>query len=191
MLSINTINLIIYIVLLSIIFVCILGILLSIRFQKKQKQKYQECIKIIKEKTKNSNNENNLINNKQIELMGSLYNNYIQFQNLVCGQNLGFTEFLTDEMKEYYIERVKLYENKQYREIINNFELLNYDIVNKTNDSIEFRINFKCINYIEKNNQIISGNNLKPVNRIILVHYKNINNKWLINRIEKAYEKYE
>lgn len=186
---------------LCIIFLIILLVstILSIKFQMKQNKKYNECLKLIKEKENGTLNVNNGITDDDIrkiddkvnpnELMINLYNTYLEFIEMLNNNNKDFEGILNGFIKEFYINKIKIYKMKKHNEITKDIELINYSILEFDKKKLKFRINIRCFNYKTSKEEIISGSNLEKVEQIFFITYIKFRKKWLINNIEKVYEK--
>ena len=195
MLSIDAINSIIYVVLTVTIVVCSLGLVIAIKFQNKQNKKYQECLKLIKEKENKTLNDQTFIEIEELKdidinkLMIELYDTYLLFVDRLNNNDKNFENILSENLKDFYEDKIDIYNKKYYKEITNNIELINYSILECQNGQLKFRITINCFNYKQKNEQIISGNNLQRVEQVFIVNYIKTNDKWLIDAIEKVLEK--
>ena len=186
---------------LCIIFLTILLIstILSIKFQMKQKKKYKECLDLIKEKENGTLNVNNGVSEENIqkidesvnlnELMTNLYNTYLEFVERLNKNNKDFEGILIGFIKEFYINKIKIYKMKKHKEITKDIGLINYSLLEFEKKKLKFRINMSCFNYKTSKDQIIGGSNLERVEQIFLITYVKFRRKWLINNIEKVYEK--
>ena len=186
---------------LCIIFLIILLIstILSIKFQMKQKKKYNECLDLIKEKENGTLNTNSYVTEEDIkkiddkvnlnELMINLYNTYLEFMERLNKNNKDFEGILIGFIKEFYINKVKVYKLKKHKEITKDVELVNYSILEFDKKKLKFRINITCFNYKTSKDKIIGGSNLERVEQIFLITYVKFRKKWLINNIEKVFEK--
>ena len=195
MLSIDTINSIVYVILTVTIVVCSLGIVIAIKFQNKQNKKYQECLNLIKEKENKTLNDQTLVEIEELKgidinkLMIELYDTYLLFVDRLNNNDKNFENILSKALKEFYESKIDIYNKKYYREITDNVELINYSILECENGQLKFRITINCFNYKQKNEQIISGNNLQRVEQVFIINYMKSNDKWLIDSIEKVLEK--
>jgi preprotein translocase subunit YajC len=186
---------------LCVIFLIVLLIstILSIKFQMKQKKKYNECLDLIKEKENGTLNTNSGVTEKDIkkiddkvnlnELMTNLYNTYLEFIERLNKNNKDFEGILIGFIKEFYINKVKVYKLKKHKEITKDIELVNYSILEFDKKKLKFRINITCFNYKTSKDEIIGGSNLERVEQIFLITYVKFRKKWLINNIEKVFEK--
>lgn len=198
MLWIEAINDIIVIISTIVIVICSLGIVIATKFQRQQKKKYQECLKLINEKENGNLIKNGLGSNdikkinKNIDinkLMTKLYDKYLEFINKINKNDKDFNNILTGFMKEFYENKIDIYNSKEYFEIVENIELINYSILEFDNDKLKFRINTTCFNYKKRKDEIISGSNLEKIEQIVLLTYVKQKREWLISNIEKVYEK--
>ena len=186
----NKIMLVIIIIILSVISV---GIIFSIIFNNKQSKKYDECIRLIKEKengTLKSKNDLNIDSKVDVnKLMQKLYDIYLEFVNKLNNNDEAVLSLLNGFIKEVYKNKLDIYKTKNINEISDSIELLNYSILEYEKNKIQFRINISCFNYKKTKDVITSGNNLERVEQIFLITYVKSRNKWIINNIEKVYEK--
>ena len=199
MLSIEQINYIVVISLSIVILICSIGIIISMRFQNKQKKKYQECVRLIKEKEDGTLNVKNGLDIEEIKkidknidpnkLMMKLYDTYLEFVNKLNNNDKGFENILSGFIKEFYENKIDIYNQRGYVEVIDSIELVNYSITEFEKEKLKFRVSITCFNYKKVNDQIISGSNLERVEQIIILTYIKNKRKWLINNIEKVYEK--
>lgn len=199
MLSIEEINFILVIFLSIVIFICSIGILIATRFQNKQKKKYQECLRLIKEKEDGTLSVKNGLDIEEIKkvdknidpnkLMMKLYDTYLELINKLNNNDKDFENILNGFIKEFYENKIDIYNQRGYLEIIDSIELVNYSITEFEKEKLKFRVSITCFNYKKVNDQIISGSNLERVEQIIILTYVKNKKKWLINNIEKVYEK--
>jgi len=199
MLSIEKINYIMVIISTIVILVCSISIIISIRFQNKQKRKYKECLRLIKEKEDGTLNVKNGLDEKDIKkidskidinkLMMQLYDIYLEFVNKLNNNDKNFENILDGFIKEFYENKIDIYTNKGYIEIIDTIELVNYSITEFDKEKLKFRINITCFNYKMINDNVISGSKYERVEQIFILTYIKSKRKWLISNIEKVYEK--
>lgn len=199
MLVIDGINAVIVIILTIIIVVCSVGIVIAIQFQNKQKKKYQECLKLIKEKEDGTLNVKNGLDIEEIKkidktidvnkLMMKLYDTYLEFINRLNDNDKNFDNILSGFMKEFYENKIDIYNAKNYYEKIDNIELVSYSIVEFDKDKLKFKVNITCFNYKMRKEEIISGSNLVRVEQIFILTFVKLKRKWLINNMEKVLEK--
>lgn len=193
MLVIPLANKIMLAILIFILFIISLGIILSIIFNNKQSKKYNECLRLIKEKengTLKSKNDLNIDSKVDVnKLTQKLYDIYLEFVNKLNNNDEAVLSLLNGFIKEIYKNKLDIYKTKNINEISDSIELLNYSILEYEKNKIQFRINISCFNYKKTNDVITSGNNLERVEQIFLITYVKSRNKWLINNIEKVYEK--
>jgi hypothetical protein len=123
------------------------------------------------------------------ELMINLYNTYLEFVERLNKNNKDFEGILIGFIKEFYINKVKVYRLKKHKEITRDIELVNYSILEFDKKKLKFRINITCFNYKTSKDEIIGGSNLEKVEQIFLITYVKFRRKWLINNIEKVFEK--
>lgn len=172
---------------------------ISIKFQMKQKKKYNECLNLIKEKENGTLNTNSSVTEEYIhkiddkvnlnELMTKLYNTYLEFLERLNKNNKDFEGILIGFIKDFYINKINVYKLKKHKEITKDIELVNYSILEYDKKRLKFRINITCFNYKTSKDEIIGGSNLERVEQIFLLTYVKFRSKWLINNIEKVYEK--
>jgi len=193
MLAIPLANKIMLVILIIILCIISIGIILSIIFNNKQSKKYNECLRLIKEKengTLKSKNKLNIDSRVNVnELMQKLYNMYLEFINKLNVNDESVLNLLNGFIKEVYKNNLEIYKAKNINEVTDSIELLNYSILEYENDKIEFRLTINCFNYKKTKDVITSGDNLNKVEQIFLITYVKNKNKWLINGIEKVYEK--
>lgn len=199
MLAINLVCSTLAIVICAIVFVISLGLFMANDFTKKQNKKYEDCINIIKEKGNNTLEVKISLTKEDIHkisprlnidnLMENLYNTYLKFEKNLKNLYTNFDGILTDDIKLCYEKRVENYKSNNYREVIDEIDLLGYSITQYEKDKLKFRININCFNYKEKNDIVVSGSNSKKTNLILLVSYEKNKNKWLISNYERVYEK--
>lgn len=199
MLFFDTINEITVAIVTIVILVCSIGIVIAVEFQKKQKKKYKECLKLIKDKETGMLNIVNGFDPNQIKnidndvdtdkLMCELYDTYLIFVEKVNKNENDFDNILTGFINDFYRNKVEVHIGKKSAEIVDNIELIGYSILEYNKEKLTFRVNITCFSYKKKKEIIVSGSNLERVEQIILISYVKRKNKWLINNIEKAYEK--
>lgn len=199
MLTIEDINYIMVIISTIVILICSISIIISVRFQNKQKRKYKECLRLIKETENGTLNVKNGLDEKDIKkidpkidinkLMMKLYDIYLEFINKLNNNDKNFDNILDGFIKEFYENKIDIYTNKGYIEIIDAIELVNYSIAEYDKEKLKFRINITCFNYKMINDNVISGSKYERVEQIFILTYKKSKRKWLINNIEKVFEK--
>ena len=193
MLVIPLANKIMLIIIIIILFIMSVGIILSVIFSNKQSKKYNECLRLIKEKEKGtlkSKSDLNIDSKVDVnKLMQKLYDIYLEFVNKLNNNDESIFSLLNGFIKEVYKNKLDIYKTKNINEITDSIELLNYSILEYEKNKIQFRINISCFNYKKTKDVITSGNNLERVEQIFLITYVKSRNKWLINNIEKVYEK--
>lgn len=187
------------VVLILIIIVCLTGIILSIKFQHKQSKKYKECLNIINEKKDLTFNVKTHMNDEEInnidpninvpELQQELYDKYLEFLNKISEFSLELDDVLTGSIKDIYIDKLKRYKEKNCNEVTKDVELVGYCITEFSEKKLKFRITIDCFNYKIVNDKIVSGSNAEKVEQILLVTYKKSDEKWLIENIQKIFEK--
>lgn len=197
--GLNLINLVVIVLATVIIIVCSIGIIIASKFQNKQKKKYNDCIRIIKEKENATFQIKNGLSKEEInnispdinvdKLMSDLYDKYIELENKVKLEDSNFDGLLIGHIKDLYINKVEVSKTKNYIEINDGIDLINYSITEFTKDKLKFRITVNCFNYKRSNDTIVSGSNLEKVEQVIILTYEKHNNDWLISKYEKAYEK--
>lgn len=194
--KLKTISMILFIIFLIIL---LISTIFSMKFQMRQKKKYNECLDLIKEKENGILNTNIGLTEEDIkriddkinpnELMGNLYNIYLEFIERLNENNKNFEGILNGFIKEFYIDKVEIYEIKKHKEITKDIELNNYSILEFDKKKLKFRINITCFNYKMSKDEIIAGSNLEKVEQIFLITYVKFRGKWLINNVEKVFEK--
>ncbi len=192
---------IIFIMAISLTLILIgVGMLLSLKFQKRQQKKLKEVEDIVKSKQNvifefksGLTNEELLRINPKLDINGlatCLFNTFKELElkiknhddsdldKLVVGTTLNFIK-----------SRIDTYKINGYFEVVDDIDLLEYAFVEYNKDSLKFRIKINCINYKKINNDIISGNEFKKLEEVLIISYKNISNNWLIEDIDKVLEK--
>lgn len=198
MLTIETINIILTSFLTVVIIICSVGIIIATKFQNKQKKKYQECLNLIKEKENGVINPNDGVDITRIKkidksidvnkLMVNLYDTYLEFVKRL-NTNSNVSSLLDDFIGELYKSKIEIYKTKGFYEITDNIELINYSILEFQKNKLKFRVNISCFNYKLRGNLVISGSNIEKLEQIFLLTFVKKNKKWIINNIEKVYEK--
>lgn len=194
--EIKMITIIFWVIFLTIL---LISTTISIKFQMKQKKKYNECLNLIKEKENGTLNTNSGVTEKDIqkiddkvnlnELMTNLYNTYLEFLERLNKNNKDFEGILIGFIKDFYINKINVYKLKKHKEITKDIELVNYSILEFDKKKLKFRINITCFNYKTSKDEIIGGSNLERVEQIFLITYVKFRRKWLINNVEKVFEK--
>jgi len=197
--ELNLINLVVIVLSTTAIIICSIGIIIASKFQSKQKKKYNDCIRIIKEKENSTFQIKNGLSKEEInqidsnldvdKLMNELYDKYIQLESKVKLEDNNFDKLLIGHIKDLYINKVEVSKNKNYAEINDGIDLINYSITEFSKEILKFRITVNCFNYKKSNDTIVSGSNLEKVEQVIILTYENYNNNWLISKYEKVYEK--
>ena len=199
MITISFINKIALVVLLIILFLISVGVVIAIQFQNKQSKKYKECLKIIKDKEDGTLRAKNGVSTREIkkidptidvkELMSKLYDTYLEFIEKLNNNDSKISSVLDEFINNVYQNRLEIYKAKNTKEITDSIELTNYTILNFEKKRVEFRISYTCFNYKMMNDVIVSGSNLEKVEQVVIVTYSKLRKKWVINNIEKVYEK--
>lgn len=182
-----------------VIIICSIGIIIASKFQKRQNKKYKDFINIVNEKgnstfqvkdylTKEDINE--LDNEVDVDkLMLELYETYLTLENKLKAFNTNLDDVLTGPIKDFYINKINNFKEKGYSDIIDGIDLIGYSITEFNKEKLKFRVNINCFSYKTINDKIVSGSNLEKIEQILLLTYKKIDNKWLIESYEKIYEK--
>ena len=199
MLVIEFINLVVVALTTVIILVCTIGIIIASKFQNKQKQKYNDCLRIIKEKENSTFQIKSSLSREEINgidpsidvdiLMSDLYNKYLKLENNLKILDDDFDELLIGNIKDIYIGKVNIFKNKNYVEVNDGIDLINYSITEFKENKLKFRVTVNCFNYKKSNEEIVSGSNLEKVEQVIILTFEKGNNEWLISGYEKVYEK--
>ena len=181
------------------IIVCSIGIIIASKFQKRQKKKYETVLNIVKEKegevfkvkdglTKEDINKIDSRVNVD-KLMQELYDTYIKLESKIKKYDSKLDNVLVGFLKEFYVNKIENFKEKGYADITDGIELINYSIIEYNKEKLKFRVTINCFSYKTINNEIVSGSNLEKVEKIILLTYEKINNKWLISSYDKLYER--
>lgn len=199
MLMVEKLNFAIVILLTVVIVISSIVIVIAIKIQNKQRKIYKECIKLIEAKENGTFEIGNGLTEYEIKklnkrvnvekLMIELYNIYISFRIDLNKCNKKALTKLTGFIREYYNNKIDIYTEKGHREIIDSIDLNNYSILEYSKNKIKFRINNSCFSYKINNGVIIEGTNQEKVELVTIVTYVKVSKKWLINNIEKVYEK--
>ena len=197
--TVSFINKIALVILLIILFFISVGVVIAIQFQNKQSKKYKECLKIIKDKEDGTLRAKNGVSTREIkkidpnidvkELMSKLYDTYLEFTKKLNNNDPKISSVLDEFINNVYQNRLEIYKAKNTKEITDSIELTNYTILNFEKKRVEFRISYICFNYKMMNDVIISGSNLEKVEQVVIVTYSKLRKKWVINNIEKVYDK--
>ena len=181
-----------------VIIACSIGIIISSIFQMKKTKKYKECVKIIKDKDDKLLSVNDNLSPEYINsidssidvntLMPKLYNKYVKLQKKLNSLNPNLDDVTTGFIKEMYENRIASFKNKNYFEIVDKINLLEYSIVEFEKDKLKFRIKIKCLDYKMSNDKIIEGSNKKFVDEIIIIEYMNVEGDWLISKLNVAFK---
>lgn len=195
----NLANTIVVVIVSIVILVCCVGIIIAIKFQNKKKKKYEECLKIIKEKKNAPLKVKNGMSKEEINkidslvdvdiLMQQLYNTYLELENKMKNFDTNLDEVVVGYLKDFYINKIENFKEKNYADITDGIDLLNYSITEYSKDKLKFRLTINCFSYKTVNNEIVSGSNLEKIQQILLLTYEKIDDKWLISSYEKIYEK--
>ena len=189
----------IVILVVSIVLAVILCIIAALKFQKKQKKKYSDLEKIINERqneffcVKDGLSYEDIVNIDNSvnvnELMKSLYETYLSFEDKIKNSDKNFDGILTGFFKDFYINKIDNYKINGYKEINDRINLTGYSISEFSKDKLKFKIDISCFNYKMLNDSIVSGSNLYRVQQIALITYEKVENKWLISNYDKIYER--
>lgn len=195
----NIINMLTTIILSIIIIVCSIAIIIAIRFQNKKNKKYKECLKIVNEKkdstlqVRNGLTKEEIINiDSEVDvgiLMMELFDTYLELENKIKSLDNNLDHVVTGFLKDFYSNRIKILKEKGSVDITDGIDLINYSITEYSKKKIKFRITINCFSYKMVNNKIISGSNLEKIQKIVLLSYEKVGDKWLISSYEKVYEK--
>ena len=198
MLLVENLDYTIVILLSIVIMICSIGIVVSIKFQSRQKKKYEECLRLIKEKHQSCLGINNAMNNEKLfieenvdlnELMTQLYQLYLDMLIDLNKLDENVETKLDGFIKEFYLEKIERNKEKGIINIIDKVNLNSSSILEYSKDRLKLRINISCLSYKKNDDVIISGSNIDKIEQIIIITYNKIGENWLINNIEKVYEK--
>ena len=121
--------------------------------------------------------------------MQELYDTYIKLESKIKKYDSKLDNVLVGFLKEFYVNKIENFKEKGYADITDGIELINYSIIEYNKEKLKFRVTINCFSYKTINNEIVSGSNLEKVEKIILLTYEKINNKWLISSYDKLYER--
>ena len=199
MITISLINKITLVIISIVLFLISVGVVIAIQFQNKQSKKYKECLKLIKDKEDGTLRAKNGVSTREIkkidptidvkELMSKLYETYLEFIEKLNNNDSKISSVLDEFINNVYQNRLEIYKLKNTKEITDSIELTNYTIMSFEKKRVEFRISYTCFNYKMMNDVIVSGSNLEKVEQVVIVTYSKLRKKWVINNIEKVYEK--
>lgn len=198
MLLVENLDYSIVILLSIVIMICSLGIIVSIKFQSRQRKKYEECLRLIKEKQQGCLGINNAMNNENIyleenvdfnELTTQLYQLYLNMIKDLNNLDVNIATKLDGFIKEFYLEKIERSKEKETKDIMDKINLNSSSIIEYTKDRLKLRINVNCLCYKKNNNIIISGSDTEKLEQITIITYNKVGEDWLINNIEKVYEK--
>jgi len=195
----NIISIIVIIITSIIIIICSIGIITASKFQNKQRKKYKEVDDLIKKNKKSIFKIKDGLTKAEISkidnevdvdiLINELFSLYIELENKIKNLDTNFDEILTGYIKDTYINKIENFKNKSSREVTEGIDLVNYNIIEYTKEKLKLRITINCFSYKINEDKIVSGSNLEKIERIILLIYKKINNKWLISDCDRIYER--
>ena len=194
---------VVYVVTIALVTITIIissiGIVMGIKFQKRQKEKLKAIEKIVNENKdmvfqirdgltqQDINKIDNTINLD--ELMSKLYETYLSFERKMKDLDTNLDEILTGNLKDFYINKIKLFKKNSYMDIKDGIDLIGYSITEFNKDTLKFRININCFDYKTINGEIVRGSNIFKLEQIILLSYIKVNDNWLINSYDKLYER--
>lgn len=195
----NIINIVTVLIVSVIIVTCSIGIIVASTFQQKKKKKYNEFLKILEEKNDSTFQVKDYLTKDEINkidseidvdlLMKNLYETYLTLENKMNTFDDNLDEVLTGYLKDFYINKIENFKEKNFADIKDRIELVGYCITEFKKEALKFRVTINCLSYKMINNKIVSGSNLDKVQEILLLSYKKIDDKWLIESYEKIYEK--
>lgn len=195
----STGNIVVVVIASVTIIICSICIIIATKFQKKQKKKYNEVLNIVKEKEGEIFKVKDGLTKEDIskidskvnldKLMQELYNTYVKLETKIKKLDSKLDNILVGYLKEFYINKIENFKENGYADITDGIELINYSITEYSKEKLKFRVNINCFSYKTINNEIVSGSNLEKIQRIIILTYENIDNKWLISAYDKVYEK--
>lgn len=181
------------------IIICAVGIIIAGKFQKKQMKKYKEINDIIN-KNKDATFQvkdgltkeeiNNIDSDVDVDLlMQELFSIYIEFEDKIKNLDTNLDDILFGPLKEFNINRIENFKDKGFMEITDGIDLINYSITEYEKNKLTFRIIMNCFSYKMLDNKIVSGSNLEKIQKIVLLTYEKLNDKWLISSYDKIYER--
>lgn len=198
MLLVENLDYTIVILISIVILICSMGIVVSIRIQNRQKKKYDECLRLIKEKEQGCMGINNAMNNEKIffednvdlnKLMTQLNRMYLDMLKELNELDTNVANKLDGFIKEFYLEKIERSKEKGIVDIVDKVSLNSSSILEYTQDRLKLRININAVCYKKNNERIISGSNVDMLEQITILTYNKVGENWLINNIEKVYEK--
>lgn len=195
----SVVNVVVVVIASVVIIVCSIGIIIASRFQNKQKKKFDEVNYLVnKNKSATFQVKDGLtkeeINNIDSEvdvdiLMKELYSTYLQLENKIKNLDTNLDNILVGYIKEFNINRIENFKNRGFTDITDGIELINYSITEYSKEKLRFRLTINCFSYKTVDNQIVSGSNLEKIQKILLLSFERVDDKWLISSYDKIYEK--
>lgn len=197
--ELNNVNIFVILIATISILCSLVGVIIASKFQKKQRKKYKDCIDLINKKENSVLEVKNGLDESEIKnidssvnvdmLMNNLYNIYLQLENNLKNLDDNFDGILTGTIKDIYKNKIEICKLKNYSDIIDGVNLINYSITDFSKDKLKFRITMNAFSYKISNNSIVSGSNLEKVEIVVILTFDKIDNNWLISNYEKVYEK--
>ena len=191
----DTVNVIAVVLTTVIVVICSIGIIIAIKFQSKQRKKYKELNRIIKEKKDATfqikdgltKEEINSIDNEiNVDiLMQELYSVFLKLENRIRNFDTDLDNILIGNFKDFTVNKIK----NGFIDVNDGINLISYSITEYSKENLKFRLTINCFSYRMVNNQIVSGNNLEKIQKILLLSFVKQNDKWLISHYDKIYEK--
>lgn len=177
-----------------------IGMIISLRFQKKQQKKFEEVEEIVKSKQNvifefksGLTNEELLRVNPKLDigsLATDLFNTFKELEfKIKTHDDTNLEKLVVGTTLNFIKSRIDTYRVNGYYEVMDDIELLEYAFVEYNKESLKFRIKVNCINFKKINDDIISGNESKKIEEILIISYRYVSNKWLIDDIDKVLEK--
>ena len=176
-----------------------LAIIFGIKLERKQNEKYKAIEKLLNENKEllfEVKDSLSPLDIKKLDsavnvenLMKKLYQTYLDFETKVKELNSNFDDILTGSLKDFYINKIKMFKKNSYMDVKEDINLVGYAITEFKKSKLKFRININCFDYKTINGEIVRGSNKFKLEQIILLSYKKIKGKWLINSYEKIYER--
>ncbi len=197
--ELNNVNIFVILIATISILGSLIGVIIASKFQRKQKKKYNDCIDLINKRENSVFEIKSGLDELEIKnidssvnvnmLMNNLYNIYLQLENNIKNLNDNFDGILTGTIKDIYKNKIEICKLKNYSDIIDGVNLINYSITDFSKDKLKFRITMNAFSYKISNNNIVSGSNLERVEIVVILTFDKVDDYWLISNYEKVYEK--
>lgn len=123
------------------------------------------------------------------KLMLDLYDKYLLFEEKLSKCDTNLENLLTEKIKKFYILKLESLKSKNYFDITEGIELVNYSIIEFAKNKLEFRITINCFCYKKYKDKIVNGSTLDKLEKVLILNYEKEDNEWLISDYKVIYEK--